>query len=214
LLGSLIDSKFSMQPCVQDILDRARPKMKALLRTRGMYSHADMFRQYITHIWNLIEYHNGVLQHACDSDLRRIDSMQREFVQEMHLTEESAFINYNFVVPSLRREIDLLGFLHKRVLGLCHAAIIEFFPRIPTAAPWHDKQLESYLMQCTTRHSLYERSIFNMVHVYNRLPQEVVDINNVSGFQSCLTDMAKHRCNAGARNWRQTFHSPLAYTLD
>jgi len=61
LFGSLLDVKFTMAPAVQDILDRARPKVKSLLRTRGLYNHAQMLDQYKTHAWNLIEYHNGVL---------------------------------------------------------------------------------------------------------------------------------------------------------
>ena len=132
---SLIDVGLSMSPAVQDILDRTRPKVKSLLRTRGMYNHTQMLDQYKTHVWNLIEYHNGVLQHACASQLQRIDSMQRGYVQELHLTEASAFIHYNFAPPSLRRDIGLLGFLHKRILGLCHEAIVAFFPMKPHVLP-------------------------------------------------------------------------------
>ena len=213
LLGSLIDVHLSMSPAVQDILDRARPEVKALLRTRGMYNHMQMIDQYKTHIWNLIEYHNGVIQHACASQLQRIDSMQRGYVHELHLTEQSAFIHYNFAPPSLRRDIGLLGFLHKRILEQCHETIIGFFPRKPHTSPWHDKQLESYSSMCMYRWGLYERSIFHMVHVYNRLPQDVVNIDSISGFQACLTSMAKRRCNAGAANWRQTFRTSLAYVI-
>ena len=214
LFGSLLDVKFTMAPAVQDILDRARPKVKSLLRTRGLYNHAQMLDQYKTHIWNLIEYHNGVLQHACATQLQRIDSMQRGFLQEMHLTEASAFIHYNFAPPCLRQDIGLLGSLHKKNLGLCHEAIIGFFPRRPHVHPWHDKQLENYSSRCPTRNSMFSRSIFQMVLVYNRLPQDVVNIDSVSGFQACLTAMAKRRCEADAVNWRQTFHTFLAYAVD
>jgi len=213
LVGTLVDAKLSMQPAVQDILDKVHPKTKAILRTRGLYNHADMIRQYKTHIWSLIEYHNGVIQHACASQLQRIDAAQRGYLRELHLTEESGFVVYNFAPPSLRRDIGLLGFLHKRTLEQCHPAIIAFFGRAPHVQPWHDKQLQTYLAQCTHQRGLYERSIFNIVHVYNRLPQEVVDIASVSNFQACLTAMAKRKCDVGARNWRQIFRTPLAYVL-
>ena len=61
---------------------------------------------------------------------------------------------------------------------------------------------------------MFSRSIFQMVLVYNRLPQDVVNIDSVSGFQACLTAMAKRRCEADAVNWRQTFHTSLAYAVD
>ena len=151
VLGSLIDVKFSMSPAVQDILDRARPKTKSFLHTRGIYNQTQMLDQYKTHVWDLIKYHNVVLLHACASQLQRIDSMQRGYVQELNLTEGSVFIHYNFAPPCLRRDIGLLGFLHKRTLGQCHVAIINFFPSKPHAHPWHDKQMESYSSMCISR---------------------------------------------------------------
>ena len=38
------------------------------------------------------------------------------------------FLDYNFAPPCLRRDIGLLGFVHKRVLGQCHPAIKYFLP--------------------------------------------------------------------------------------
>ena len=82
LLGFLTDVKLSMSPAVQNILDRARPKAKSLLRTRRMYHHTQMLDQYKTHVWNLVEYHSSVLQHICASQLQRIDSMQRGYAHK------------------------------------------------------------------------------------------------------------------------------------
>ena len=211
LLGTLIDPKLAMHEAVDEILKVARPKVKALLRTRGFYSHADMFRQYKTHIWNYVEYHSGVIQHAAPTILKRLDDLQTSFVRDLHITEGSAFLYYNFAPACLRRDIGLLGFLHKRVLGLCHAAIAEFFPMLPASPYWHNKQLDSHMDECHSRRQLYFRSMFGMVHVYNRLPQHVVDIDSVSGFQSCLTQMAREKCEAGVPNWQHIFHKPLAY---
>ena len=137
--------------------------------------------------------------------------MQQRYVEELHLTDESAFLEFNFAPARLRRDISLLGFLHKRVLGVCHVAIQIFFPFAPVTPPWHDKQLESYLQSCQYRHTLYSRSLLAMVHVYNRLPQEIVNINSVSGFQRCLTKMARHKCEAGSMHWQRMFSTPLAY---
>ena len=161
----------------------------------------------------MTEYHNGVLLLACLFQLQRFDSMQRGYLHEIHLTEEEAFLNHNFAPPCLRRDIGLLRFLHKRNLGLCHPAIVQFFPRTRHIQPYHDKQLDDHLSRCVYMRQLYRRSIFHVVLVYNRLPQEVVDITSVSKFQACLTDMAKRKCADGKPNWRHTFHLPFAYML-
>ena len=43
-----------MQPAIDAIIAHVRPKINALLRTRGFYDHANMFAQYKTHIWGHI----------------------------------------------------------------------------------------------------------------------------------------------------------------
>ena len=141
------------------------------------------------------------------------DDMQRNFLQEILLLPENAFLDYNFAPSSLRRDIGILGFLHKRILGQCHTALMQLLPRKPTCAPWHDKQLDTHVTQCVFRRSLYERSLFHMIGVYNRLPQEVVAIDNVSGFQRCLTNMARRKCANGAVDWQCIFHRSLAYWI-
>ena len=71
----------------------------------------------------LMEYHSDAIFHASDTLLERFDSAQRGFLQEIDVTPEAAFIEHNFAPPRLRRNIGMLGFLHKRVLGLSHPAI-------------------------------------------------------------------------------------------
>jgi hypothetical protein len=207
LLGCLVDTKLSMQPAIDAIIAHVRPKINALLRTRGFYDHANMFAQYKTHIWGYTEYHNGAIFHAASSELAKLDRLQKHYVHELSLTEESAFMYYNFAPPSLRRDIGILGFLHKRVLGECHNAIALMFPFIPVGLPWHNKQLDSHMYECTCRLGLFQRSVFSMVHVYNRLPQYVVDQDSVSKFQTELTKIAKHRCAHLSLPWRTTFTS-------
>ena len=67
LLGSMIDVKLTMHTAVTSIMKKAAPKKKALLRTRGLYTAADMLRQYKTHLWSYIEYPTGVVRMAAPS---------------------------------------------------------------------------------------------------------------------------------------------------
>ena len=64
-----------------------------------------------------MEYHSGAIFHASDTLLERLDSAQRGFLQEIGMSPEIAFVEHNFAPPRLRRNIGMLGFLHKRVLG-------------------------------------------------------------------------------------------------
>ena len=135
----------------------------------------------------------------------QIERLQSSFVSELRITEEIAFTDFNFGSLCLRRDIGILGFLHKRVLDQCHPAIKRLLPIKDSVRPWHDKQLETYMSQITCRHDLYFRSLFGFVHVYNRLPQIIIDSKSVQAFQCMLTKLARRRCLAWDTSWRKAF---------
>ena len=139
MLGTWIDCGLSMNPGVEKILSKSRPKIRSLVRAKNMYSVKVMLNQFKTHLWTVIEYHNGTLIMAAASEVSRLDSMQRGFLQELSLGDEEAFVTYNFAPLSLRRRIGMLGFLHKRVLQQCHPAFLALLPMVNPAtprAPW------------------------------------------------------------------------------
>ena len=149
-LGPLIDVKLRMDSCVDQVVARARPKVKALLRTRAFYNLGDMLGQYKAHIWGITEYVNGCILHACATTLDKLERLQRSFLNELQVTEECAFIEHNFAPPALRRDIGILGMIHKRVLGECHPAFCNLLPFSLHSAPWHDKQINSRLTECVS----------------------------------------------------------------
>ena len=204
-LGCMIDVRLSMVPAIDHIVNIARPKIKALLRTRGTYNASEMIQQYKTHVWSLTEYHSGAIYHASGTALAKLDRLQKSFLEELHMTEENAFLNHNFAPSELRRDIGILGFLHKRVLEKCHIGLVQLLPANHGEGRWHDKQLQSFIPQCTHRHVLFQRSLFGMIGVYNRLPQWLVDKDSVQIFQTTLTQMAKKCCLRNG-DWKSGFH--------
>ena len=150
--------------------------------------------------------------HAAASSLAKLGDLQRNFVHKLLLTEVLAFVDFNFAPVCLRRDIGVLRFLHKRALGQCHVAIQRMFPFIAPHPMWHDKQLDSQIEGCISRPTLFCRSLFGMVAVYNRLPQDIVESTSVKQFQSRLTQMAKQKCDRGCMSWQRIFHTPCAWT--
>ena len=61
----------------------------------------------------------------------------------------------------------------------------------------HDKQLSNHFSEVQFQHALHSRSIFGMVAVYNRLPQNVVDHQTVASFQTKLTKIVRFKCQFG-----------------
>ena len=209
LLGTLFDCRLSMLPCLDGLLKTLRPKVAALVKIKHMYDVPNMLNQYKAHIWSKIEYYNGALLIAGEIRLRKLDKMQRGFLYELGLDDRIAFVEHNFAPPSLRRAIGMLGFLHKRVLGVCHPALQHIFPaRIGIANEFHSKQLESYFDDVRGHAALYNNSIYMYIAMYNRLPQVLVDSESVSIFQSRLTQLAKLRAQQDdGLGWRSSFQS-------
>ena len=214
LLGCLVDCKLQMHQAIDKILAQARPKATAILRMRSHYCTKELLNQFKTHIWSILEIHNGAIFHAASGDIKRIDDFQKHFVEKLDLDEETAFLEFNFAPPMLRRDIGILGLLQKRVLGKAHPVFQELLPfhrdiygYIRMGVGEHDKQLDGRVMEVHRQYDLYDRSIFAMTAKYNKLPQEVVDAKTVSIFQSMLTKIAKVQCEGGDERWKYIFHS-------
>jgi len=206
LLGLLVDTKLLMRNAVDAMLTKIRPRIKALLRTRSHYSAASLIDQFKAHIWGLMEAHSGGIFHAATSILAQFDNSQRHFVEEIGETEANVFLKFNFAPPTLRRNIAMLGMIHKKVLGKCHPSSDALLPPKGFVEEGrHSKQIYPHWNEVKAHRALFNRSIFGMVDIYNNLPQTFVDTQTVSEFQSKLTDIAKLRCERMDLEWSLSF---------
>jgi len=193
-----------MEQCIEEIVKRARPKVTAILRSRLYYSVEDLIGQFKGHIWGLIEYYTPCIYHAGISLLAKVDRLQERFLKELDLEEKDAFLPFNMAPLCTRRDIAILGLLHKCNLGLAHPGLQALFYRDPNPRqrdnrifpPLHDRRL--WDEHCFTRMpSLYHKSIFAQIRVYNLLSQVVVSHDNVKDFQSALTSIVRRKCSEG-----------------
>ena len=127
------------------------------------------------------------------------------------MTEKQAFLEFNFAPTDLRRNIGILGVLHKRALGLSHPSFVKLLPwhgdRFPERpSTGHDKQLYGHRLEAKHHPALFSRSIFAMVDIYNILPQYVVDTTSVASFQHQLTNIARRRCEGNVPGWADSFN--------
>ena len=77
------------------------------------------------------------------------------------------------------------------------------FPLASNYIRGHAKQLATHAGNFQQR--LLKRSLFALAAVYNKLPQDVVDLDDISLFQGALTDFAKYGCSNGRPYWQYTF---------
>ena len=213
LLGCMVDTDLRMQSAIDQLTSKINPKITAILRTRAYYSVPQLIMQFKTHIWGLMEFNMGGFFHAATSLLAQIDRAQDRFLRELGISSEQALLEFNFPSPQIRRNIGILGLLHKRVLGLCH-------PSYDLLLPWyssrfdtprglgHNKQLYGHNDEISHCQGLHSRSIFSMTGVYNNLPQHVVDAPSVKIFQQYLIHVVRTRCQQGDADWPSSFCRP------
>ena len=84
-----------MQVCIEGILSKIRPKSRAWIRLRHLYSPAAMLAQYKCHVWGLKEYSNGVIILASAMQLKRLDKAQRGYLYALDLNDTEAFVYHN-----------------------------------------------------------------------------------------------------------------------
>ena len=75
LLGLLVDAKLIMLKTAEKMLSQIRPKVQAILRTKFVYDTKQLVSQIKTHVWGLMECHNGGMFHAAPYILEKIDAV-------------------------------------------------------------------------------------------------------------------------------------------
>ena len=126
----------------------------------------------------------------------------------LQINEEIAFQQFNLAPPVLRRDIGMLGLLHKIVLGLAHPAFSVLFPRDPDPpAHFNNKAFYDRRGDVIFNHNIFNRSLLGLVTIYNRLPQIIVDFKTIADFQSALTNQARYRCAQKKEGWKFSFNS-------
>jgi hypothetical protein len=208
-LGVRIDAKLSMVEEIHIIRTKVRPKLKAILRTRHLYSTADLIRRFKAHALPILEGSNGAICHAYGSHLKKLDVLQAYFVRELGISPEVAFLEHNLAPLNLRRDIGLLGLLFKIRFGCAHPAFSICFPpgevhrtRTRAGQVLHNFQIQDF---CDGTHNDWmSRSLFGFVRVFNRLPLHFFEGTiSVSTFQHRLTEAARVACRAQSSAWSE-----------
>ena len=133
---------------------------------------------------------------------------------EIGLSASDALLSFSLAPLQSRRDIAMLGVLHRVVLGLAPADIASFFPpmthmRFPRDARGsslrHNKKLLDRIDG--SQPAMLARSLFGLVYIYNLLPQRAVDVASVKEFQSCLQGALKVALRNGVDSWPALFRS-------
>ena len=216
ILGVTFDSKLIMATAVQELVTELRWKLRTLLRATRFMSTSEQVLQFKARLLSYVEYRTPGIYHACSSLLDRIDAVQRAFLREVGLSAEDAITRYSLAPLESRRDIAMLGVIHRAALGEGPEQLHQFFRvQVPQPSPSGTRDsLRRHRRQLVDPRSpdqldVHARSAHGLVAVYNLLPSDVVALGSVRAFQSVLQAILKDRATRGECEWARTFSPRL-----
>ena len=210
MFGILFDTKLTMEQQVEALTNRCRWKLKTLLRAQRYFNEEQMVQQYKTHILPYLEFATPAVYHATATTLAKMDKLQTSFLKQIGLTPLEALTKYALAPLSTRRDIALLGVVHRTVLGEGPPQFARwFFPAEPAkhtyntrrqeARAKHGKQLHDYLDG--SQSALLRRSALGLPRVYNALTPDTVACKTVKSFQAALQKLVLREAETGNQEW-------------
>ena len=102
---------------------------QTILRCQRFFGTYDLINVYKSQVLSYIEYRTPGIYHACNSHLDRLDATQTRFLKELGVSDTEALMNFGLAPLRLRRDIAMLGIIHRCVLGKGPAHFRTFFVR-------------------------------------------------------------------------------------
>ncbi len=198
ILGVLFDCGLTMAAAVRELVPECRSKVHALQRTSRFHTAKEMIDLFKAQVLSFIEYRTpGICFHACDTHLSVLDAVQANYLEHLRVSEFDALFHFNLAPLSSRRDVAMLGLIHRILLGRGPSQFRRFFfleaptsrVRTRSASRCHFRRVHEHV---DGKHlELVKRSALGLTNVYNMLPAEEVEVEDVSTFQRQLQEMVK-----------------------
>ena len=151
---------------------------------------------------SFLEYRTPAIYHATRVVLSRLDAVQSRFLRDIGVDDISALVTFHLAPLATRRDIAMLGLIHRTILGKGPEQFRDLFKCDPLSRKVIDPRRAS---KCP----LITRSALGLVAVYNMLPGSVVCAKSVSSFQTGLQDIVVSLAATGHPLWTQVFSPRL-----
>ena len=216
LLGIHFDCKLVMTESVEELAKACRWKLKAILRTGRFNTGMGLISLYKAQILSYTEYRTAAIYHACDSSLALLDAVQDKALGAANMTKTEALNTAHLAPLGVRRDIAMLGLIHRAVLGRGPDQFRQIFRADYDARREgrgvHRLQLmtlqdhaSDFVLPGSAPAQYIENSAYGLIKVYNMLPASIVESSpSVRHFQSALQDLVRYRANQTYMDWEMT----------
>ena len=211
ILGIMFDAKLLMHEAIRGTTTEATWRLRTLLKTRRFHDVKNIIVLFKQHVLSFIESRTPGIAHAATTVLQPLDNVLKRFLREIGVTENEALLVFALAPLSTRRDIAMLGIIHRAVLRSGPPSLQQLFnlgeaPRRIGGRTWHSRYLEdpySPLMR-----DYIDNSVLGHVWVYNLLPERVVEASSVAAFQKGCQSLLRERVLRP--DWMDIFSSRIA----
>ena len=133
------------------------------------------------------------MYHATRDVLKRLDHVQCKFLKDVGVDDVTALMEFNLAPLAVRRDIALLGVIHRTALGKGPPQFAEHFKRQGHGK--HKFSMHDPRAVCKT--SLTKRSALGLVAISNLLPADIISTKSVPKFQQGWQKLLKKAASEG-----------------
>ena len=130
--------------------------------------------------------------------------MLSRFLRQVNISDLDALLHFRLAPLRTRRDIALLGVVHRAALGKGPPQLRRFFVRV---RPVYGHQRQLYDPRVGLRQDYLHRSALGLVRIYNCLPGHVVAQASVKAFQGALQSLVVRCAQSGQDDWADLFRT-------
>ena len=201
ILGVNFHTKLLIGDAINKCVRQCTWKLQSILRAKRYYTIVEQISLYKAHILSYIEYRTPAIAHASATTLAPLDAIQNRLLRELDISAEEALIRFRLAPLHARRDIAMLGVIHRAARGQGPAQLRSLFPlRYRQNFDEHPFQIEDISADCNQDYM--KRTTFGYIAIYNNLPTRIVMSKNVKDFQKSLQKLLMDRISAGDVEWQ------------
>ena len=117
LWGVRFDNKLNMDVAIAECVKEVAWNTRTVLRTARHHTDAKLLLFFKSHILSYIAYRTLAIYHASSTSLAPLDKVLPNFLSKCNISELDALLSFNLAPASTRRDIAILGLIHRAVLG-------------------------------------------------------------------------------------------------
>ena len=203
MYGFFFDPCLHMEDAIHRLCSAASWKLNTILRSNRFFDTQHTVQLYKAKVLSFIEFRTSAIYHATEASLQRVNALQNRLLRSLDISERDAIEHLNLAPLQARRDIALLGVIHRATIGLGPEQFRNFFVLAPQLnnAPRnrHSKQIVSHrvgsflIVLCN--------SLLGLTDVYNLLPEFVVAATTVKDLQKRLQHLALEAADNNAFRW-------------